>query len=86
METFVNEYYTKINAATTEAERIQIKDEYAAMLQTFTDAQKQEVKAIVGKRIDSFLETLAPVDEAIEQFNAYLNRKENPSFPVNNAA
>jgi len=86
METFVNEYYNKIEAATTEAERAQIKDEFTATLQTLSEEQRQEVKTIVGSRIYSFLETLAPIDEAIDRFNEYLEQRQTPTQTISNAA
>jgi hypothetical protein len=84
MEKFVNDYYAQIGAATTEAERAQIKAEYAAKLQTLPEEQRQQVKELVGARINSFLETLAPIDEAVARFNELLQQR-NP-HPVTNAA
>ena len=87
MESFVNEYYTQIGNATNEVERAQIKAEFAAKLQTLNEEQRQQVKALIGNRIDEFLETLAPVDTAIEQFNQYLRKRDNtPTISAQNAA
>lgn len=68
MESFVNDYYNQIGKATSEAERAQIKAEFAAKLQTFPEEQRQQVKALVGDRLNAFLETLTPIDSVIEQF------------------
>lgn len=87
MESFVNEYYTQISNTTSEVERAQIKAEFAAKLQTFNEEQRQQVKALIGNRIHEFLATLSPVDEAIEQFNQYLRKRDNkPTISTQNAA
>jgi 5'-deoxynucleotidase YfbR-like HD superfamily hydrolase len=87
MESFVNNYYNQIEGATSEAERAQIKAEFAAKLQTLPEEQRQQVKALVGKRLKAFLETLAPIDSAIEQFAQYLQQREKtPTLPTQNAA
>lgn len=87
METFVNEYYTQIEKATDETERARIKAEFAAQLQTFSEEQRQQVKVLVGKRLNTFLDTLAPVDTAIEEFNQYLKqRNSNSNISAQNAA
>ncbi|AYQ35664.1 hypothetical protein [Runella sp. SP2] len=87
MESFINEYYTQIGNTTSEVERAQIKAEFAAKLQTLNEEQRQQVKALIGNRIDEFLATLAPVDAAIEQFNQYLRKRDNtPTISAQNAA
>lgn len=87
MESFVNDYYNQIGKATSEAERAQIKAEFAAKLQTLPEEQRQQVKALVGDRLNAFLETLTPIDLAIEQFNQYLQQRDNTTtIPTQNAA
>lgn len=87
MESFVNNYYTQIGEATNEAERAQIKAEFAAKLQDLSEEQRQQVKILVGERLNAFLETLAPIDSAIDQFNQYLQQRDNtPTLPTQNAA
>lgn len=84
METFVNEYYQQVEAAKTEADRAQVKAEFAAKLQTLSNEQRQQVKTLIGERIDSFLESLAPIDEAIDRFETYLHQRDKE--PITNAA
>jgi hypothetical protein len=87
MESFVNDYYNQIGKATSEAERAQIKAEFAAKLQTLPEEQRQQVKALVGDRLNAFLETLTPIDLAIEQFNQYIQQRDNTTtLPAQNAA
>ena len=87
MESFVNNYYNQIEGATSEAERAQIKAEFAAKLQDLSEEQRQQVKILVGERLNAFLETLAPIDSAIDQFNQYLQQRDNtPTLPTQNAA
>ncbi len=87
MESFVNDYYNQIEKANSEAERAQIKAQFAAKLQTLPEEQRQQVKALVGDRLNAFLETLTPIDSAIEQFNQYLQQRDNTTtLPAQNAA
>jgi uncharacterized protein YPO0396 len=76
MEDFVNDYYKKIESVTVDAERSKIKAEFEAVFATLTEGQKQEVKAILAKRIDERMAKLAPLDEAIERFNNYLKQRD----------
>lgn len=76
MEQFVNDYYKKIESVTVMSERSKIKAEYEAAFATLAGDQKQEVKAILAKRIDERMVKLAPLDEAIERFNEYLKQRD----------
>jgi len=89
MKQYTNDYYDRYHAATTEAERSQIKADFEAVFATLTEIQKQEAKATLAKRIDQRIAQLKPIDEAIEKFNNYLNQQSQqpqPIEPISNAA